>query len=68
MADPLHPDGSRLAVGTGERIELWDPDLPARVATLHGHAGRIQDLAWTADGSTLLSVDAGGWVRVWETR
>ncbi len=68
VAVAFHPDGSRLALGTGERIELWDPDLPERVATLHGHAGRIQDLAWTADGRTLLSVDAGGWVRVWETR
>jgi WD40 repeat protein/predicted Ser/Thr protein kinase len=59
------PDGSLIAVG-GDAGEGY---VVARdgsvVATLEGHAGDVQHLAWSPDGKWLATGDDHGHVRVW---
>ncbi len=67
-----HPDGTLLAVGGAEHIELTTPEGEVRW-TLTGHgeplqdSGRhlIQDLVFSADGELLVSLGADGTVRLW---
>src|SRR5699024_1066484 len=65
-------DGSLLALGGPERIEitavegevLWT--LTGHTPPREGGRGRgVQDLAFSADGSTLVSLGADGTVRLW---
>ena len=67
-----HPDGSLLALGGPEHIEittvegevLWT--LTGHTPPREGGRGRgVQDLAFSADGSTLVSLGADGTVRLW---
>lgn len=61
------PDGTRLAVGLSARhVRLYDTTSEAPPRELHGHAGRVNAVAFTPSGSVLLS---GGYgesvVRAW---
>lgn len=67
-----HPDGSMLAIGGAEHIEvttlegevLWT--LTGHSPPREGHGNRgVQDLAFSADGGTLASLGADGTVRLW---
>lgn len=67
-----HPDGSLLAIGGAEHIEVTTLDgevlwtLTGHTPPREGHGNRgVQDLAFTADGSTLASLGADGTVRLW---
>ncbi|NVB77453.1 MAG: protein kinase [Kofleriaceae bacterium] len=59
------PDGTLIAVG-GDQGEAY---VVARdgaiVATLSGHVGDVQHLAWAGDGSWLATGDDHGHLRVW---
>src|SRR5699024_2301040 len=66
------PDGSLLALGGPEHIEittvegevLWT--LTGHTPPREGARGRgVQELAFSADGSTLISLGADGTVRLW---
>ena len=63
----LGPNRTTLALGDHEgRITLWDlsPELKLR-ATVEGQKGNVFFLAFTPDGSTLVSSEDGG-LRVWD--
>lgn len=62
-----HPNGKQLAVATlNESICLYAlPDLHLE-RELIGHAGLVTALAYTSDGSKLLTSGDDGTVRVWE--
>ncbi|MFI6879152.1 WD40 repeat domain-containing serine/threonine protein kinase [Streptomyces sp. NPDC050400] len=67
----VHPEGATVAVGVGSRIELVDPATGRSRATLTGHSGRVNWVAFSPDGTMLASVAAGrgaGTIRLWETR
>lgn len=62
-----HPDGRQLAVATlTESICLYSiPDLTLQ-RELIGHTGLVTALAYTGDGSKLLTSGDDGTVRVWD--
>jgi WD40 repeat protein len=60
------PDGGQLAVGGGAG-QLYLFDLRAGIQRpLTGHTERVRGLAFSRDGSRLVSVDAKGTLRLWD--
>ena len=60
------PDGKTLAVGAFRGIELWDVAQRKRLDSLIGHSGYVMTVAFSKDGSQLVSGAEDGTVRVWE--
>ena len=60
------PDGSRLAVGGGPGIWIYDADTGAEVALLEGHTGIVLGIAYSPDSTTLASGNRDGTVRLWD--
>ena len=61
-------------IGTGgeskdlkEFIKIWDAKTGELITNLKGHTGRVCCLAWTADGSTLISGSFDNSIRTWNT-
>ena len=63
----LHPDGTTLAsAGWDGTVHVWDPGSPdAPAVVLAGHAGRVDDVAWSPAG-LLASAGQDGTVRFWD--
>ena len=60
------PDGTRLAVGGGIGIWLYDMATHQEVALLTGHTGGVLSVAYSPDGSTLASGSGNDIVRLWD--
>lgn len=60
------PDGKTLAVGAFRVIELWNVAEKKRLDSLSGHGGYVMSLAFSRDGSKLVSGAEDGTVRVWD--
>jgi WD40 repeat protein len=61
----LNPGGGRIAAADDYGIHAYDAESMRRLATLRGHTGRIDALAYASDGR-LLSGAADRTVRVWD--
>jgi WD40 repeat protein len=72
------PDGRRLAAGCADNsIRLWDVAsarraggkevLEAEVAELRGHGDYVHAVAWSPDGTRLLSASGDRIVRIWDS-
>jgi WD40 repeat protein len=72
------PDGRRLAAGCADNsIRLWDVAtargaggkevLGAEVAELRGHDDYVHAVAWSPDGTRLISASGDHTVRVWDS-
>jgi WD40 repeat protein/serine/threonine protein kinase len=72
------PDGRRLAAGCADNgIRLWDVAsarraggkelLEAEVAELRGHEDYVHAVAWSPDGTRLISASGDRTVRVWDS-
>ncbi|MBB5138565.1 WD40 repeat protein [Thermocatellispora tengchongensis] len=60
------PDGRILALATGHEVHLWDVATHRRLGLRYAqHAQDVNDLAFSADGSTLYSVDEDGALRAY---
>jgi WD40 repeat protein len=68
LAIALSSDGKRLAVGRGNRIDLYNVEKPERVllGELGGHRDTVQALAWSPDGARLVS-GSFRQILVWDT-
>ena len=73
----LHEEGQLstfLAVGNGKvatarsggSLRIWDADIGQPTATLDGHTEDVIKMAFSADGSKLVSSAYDGTVRVWD--
>lgn len=62
----VSPVGRLIAIGLGNRrIEVVNLDRPGVQSTLIGHLGAITRLQFTADGKTLLALDARNVLKFW---
>ena len=48
-------------------IRLWDYATGEALVTLRGHADYVHDLAFTPDGTTLVSGSGDGTARLWSS-
>jgi len=62
------PSGELLAIGTFGSIEIWDFRTRECIANF-GHTASTTSLAWTPDGTRLLSAGSGGHptIHEWDT-
>lgn len=59
------PDGQCLVAASGAHVRVWD--LTGRpIAVLRGHEGAVSDLAFSPDGTRLVSVSNDGTGLVWD--
>jgi WD40 repeat protein len=49
------PSGELLAIATSKNIQIYNPGTRERVASFKAHTDRNVSLAWTPDGTRLLS-------------
>ena len=63
----FHPDGRFLAAGVMARIRVWDVESQAELAPLEGSLGRVNTIAFSSDGNTLVGSAGHGVIRVWDT-
>lgn len=59
------PDGNQLALGNANEVWIWETKSWQLKERLTGHIGVIADLAFTPDGSKILSAGSDGTIRVW---
>lgn len=58
-------DGSLIAVGHGEKVDVWNSDGASLVARLNGHRQRVNSVSWHRDGRRLVSNDGSQEVKLW---
>lgn len=63
----FNPDGTKLAFGDSYGINLWDTTTDQRVRRINGHTQRINQVAFSPDGSILVSGSQDGTIIFWNT-
>ena len=65
----ISPDGTTLAIGSGDGniwlVGLWD-ESGAWLTQLVGHDTPVTTMAWSADGTKLLSGEQNGHIQLWD--
>lgn len=62
------PDSRFLAAGRGKHIRVWDATTGKVVRTLTGHLDEVLSLAFSADGTFLVSGSRDCTVKLWDLR
>lgn len=60
------PDEKILASAGGEIIKLWDVVTGKHLATLKGHSGRVNSIAFSPNGKILASGSEDETIKIWE--
>lgn len=60
------PDGSRVAAGGNKTVEMWDAASGRLLRTFKGHGDWVNTIAFSADGSRLLSASDDKTLKVWD--
>ena len=63
----LRPGNTQLACGHSDgTLTLWDRGSGQKLRTLYGHADALRDIAWSADGNSIVTCGMDNTVRVWD--
>ena len=62
----VSPDRTTLASGHGTTIRLWDVTTGNNTAVLQDHTGHTNSLAFSPEGTILVSGSSDGTVRLWD--
>lgn len=60
------PDGSLLAVATGNDVQVWDVASATLLTTLSGHSGLVGLVAFSPDGKSLVSCGQDNQLILWQ--
>lgn len=60
------PNGSLLAVGIGNAIQIWDVASGTMLISLAGHSGYITDIAFSPDGKFIASAGQDNQLYLWQ--
>ncbi|HSL46822.1 MAG TPA: BTAD domain-containing putative transcriptional regulator [Anaerolineales bacterium] len=60
------PEGTRLAITSGDEAQIWDFFEEEKLLTLTGHANVIDGINFSEDGSRLATASYDGTARVWD--
>jgi WD40 repeat protein len=61
----LSPDGTHVAVGSSDRVHIWNLLTGEEVSVLRGHTDTVWCVAYSPDGKTVVSGSLDDSVRVW---
>ena len=67
-AAALSPDGTTLASGKGQTLQLWDTHTGKPRATLNGHTAAVQAVAFSPDSTMLVSGSTDKTAILWDVR
>ena len=62
------PDGGQMAAATGSAVTIWDTATGRELMTLAGHSEWANSVAYSPNGTQLVSGSMDGTVRVWYLR
>ena len=66
----LSPDGAQIATGEGYsrsgRVKLWDVATGKKIATLSGHTRGVLSVAFSPDGTKIVSGSRDNTIKVWD--
>lgn len=60
------PDGSLLAIGVDDTLQVWDVAGGTLISTLSGHAGQVTQTAFSADGKYLATAGNDNQLYLWQ--
>ncbi|ODG97946.1 hypothetical protein A4S05_11165 [Nostoc sp. KVJ20] len=60
------PDGLKLAIASGQTIQLWDFDIEQNIYEIIAHKGSITKLAFSCDGQIIASLSYDDTVKLWD--
>ena len=60
------PDGRAASVGADGTARIWDLDTGRQLRVLRGHAGPVEGVTFSPDGSRLATAGDDGTVRLWD--
>lgn len=66
-AAAFSPDGHHIAIARDTAVELWTPTGTEPEKTMDGHTGAVLGVAFSSDGSRLVSASLDGTARIWHT-
>lgn len=60
------PDGSLLAIGVDDTLQIWDVAGGTLISTLSGHAGQVTQAAFSANGKYLATAGNDNQLYLWQ--
>jgi WD40 repeat protein len=66
MGLSFSPDGSLLAMGVGNDVQVWEVASGKQLATLTGHASSVSLVAFAPDGKSLASTGQDNQLILWQ--